>query len=364
MGGPWRHAALAIGALITSGCEPPAPTGYSHDLPSLHPDTTLGCQACPGDELFGEVLALAVNDSGTMLVGDNSAPHLRRFGPAHGGPRAAGVPGRGPGEVEIPSHIVLRPDGSFEILDLRLSRRTWYDSEGQVQATGPLPGIPVAVAPTGGDLLMAITTMGSRTPVFYRWSAGEMAPVPIPDLLSRLVPVGETPIGELSLAISPAGQVAVATGLPAYRIAIVDGEGTLIRTVSRLLERVPKTAAEIEHEQRMVLDRMAQVAGRAGVSPRVTGPIATDPLRPHFRGGALQFDRHGRLWVLTERWNATQSLYDLFDPTGAFLGELAVPKQVVRFAIGGDFLVDTYRDPDGTFRVRRWRIMAGGMEIR
>jgi hypothetical protein len=86
-----------------------------------------------------------------------------------------------------------------------------------------------------------------------------------------------------------------------------------------------------------------------------------DPLRRHFYGDAFAFDDKDRLWVRAGRSAGTErSVFDVFDPAGAYLGEVAVPVRLAQegrtFVIQGDLLAAVVLDELDVPTVSVWRI--------
>ena len=100
---------------------------------------------------------------------------------------------------------------------------------------------------------------------------------------------------------------------------------------------------------------MRRRGGRAGAINR-DAISAVPPERDHFEAYSLKFDERGRLWVRTERAAAGRTIFDVFDPTGHYLGEVEAPAQVSEFALGVGVLAAAASDSLGVQRIRTWTV--------
>jgi hypothetical protein len=85
--------------------------------------------------------------------------------------------------------------------------------------------------------------------------------------------------------------------------------------------------------------------------------------RPHIASYGLQVDGNGRIWALTGRHDAANSVFDVFAPDGAYLDEVVIDAAVRRTSTGitpfvtrGDLLVASARRPDGNDEILVYRM--------
>ncbi len=84
-------------------------------------------------------------------------------------------------------------------------------------------------------------------------------------------------------------------------------------------------------------------------------------LAPHFTRHALAYDSQGRLWVRTGRGEPGTTVFDVFAPDDAFLGERQVDESVGTYAIAQGILVGVATHPTTEVqRVMRWEIRESG----
>jgi hypothetical protein len=165
------------------------------------------------------------------------------------------------------------------------------------------------------------------------------------------------------VAMAPDGTMAMVPGLfTDYRILRFDATGKPLAPITRniaRLQRSPEEIADIEARTRTLAG-----GERRGAETRVaggaasTGTTATDwkTIKPHFAGDALRYDDRGRLWVSTMRGKAGTTTFDLFAPSGSYLGELSVPTKITAYAIRGSTLAAATETADGVPQVRLWTI--------
>ncbi len=310
-------------------------------LPRLELVVEIGCETCDGPAQFGSILDLSVDPSGEVLVTAGEAPMLRRFD-RNGRPVWAGAArGNGPGELQRPMRGMLGP-GLTQVVDLSQRRVTRLDSTGRYRSSAPLRGFPAAVAAQGRTGAFVVLLDDFRGGLrLERWTPADSGPASV-----TLPPAPESPApGTIvfpALAASPEGEIALARDINTYRIEVLGPDGSERRVLTRDVLRVRRTAAEREALDRITARAAARVGaerGRTGPPPGVAPRPGGDPdLKPHIMIDGLRYDDGGRLWVRTMRGDESVTVFDLFSPAGAFLGEVRIPAAVGRFALAGQWL--------------------------
>ena len=136
----------------------------------------------------------------------------------------------------------------------------------------------------------------------------------------------------------------------------------MLGDISRSVERVAKTEAELQGDRERRDANAAAFAARRAREARLPGlevpaerePI--DPLKRHFYGSSLRYDDAGRLWLRTGRGNETVTIFDVFDPARTYLGEVRIEDDVGRHAIAGEWLVTAGTSAEDHPLVRLWRL--------
>jgi hypothetical protein len=104
----------------------------------LSEELRIGTASGVGPESFGQIAALAVDDSGRIFVLDNQARELRVFGPAGEHLRTIGRQGGGPGEFGNPVGLAIHPgEGTIWVVDPGNGRYTVFGPDGELVETHP-----------------------------------------------------------------------------------------------------------------------------------------------------------------------------------------------------------------------------------
>ncbi len=320
--------------------------------PRLDEITIIGAEAVDGPALFARIQAVTAGPAGEIYVLDALAPRIRAFDREGTCFIAAGADGEGPGETRLPIALALAADGSFTVLDMRLNRRSVFRPDGSLDHTRPISGNRLlalqgsAFDPMSGTLYCVHLDFGAMTTVISKLPAGG-------DGLDEVMTVAEWPLAEngspalfYSLAAGPGGVLAIGDGDVAYEIRIFDPAGRHLRTITREVERVRKSDEEIAREDEAMergAERIAREGGRGVSLPRPQ----IDPLKHYFYVNALCFDGSGRLWVLTGRGDEARSVFDVFTPEGAWLGEVGVDRVIDVYAFRGRWLAAGGFTPEG-----------------
>lgn len=352
----------ALGPLLITGRlaaqqTPPAPV----EVTRL---TTIGCDACGDARELGRISDLAVGIDGTILVAGQDAPVVRLFSRDGTLLKQMGRTGSGPGEFRFPMRASFGPGGSIHVLDMTLRRVSHLAPDGTEARAVPLGAFPGAVASRGETGELVVLTDDFRgTLTLLRFPAGASEPT----IVSKIAKPRPTD-GHLTFPVVAAaanGEIALGHVGEAYRITRLSASGESVGEIVREIPQVRRTPEEIEELTRRRESARARVqaelgrggrGGRGGAAPSIgTGD---DTFKPHFGIDALRYDASGRLWVLTMRGKENEAVFDLFAPSGAFLGSLVVPSNVRVYALGGGYLVTHGENADGVPVVELWRVTA------
>ncbi|NKB90375.1 MAG: hypothetical protein GKS06_19380 [Acidobacteria bacterium] len=331
----------------------PAAAQQSLESPQLSLLASWGCAECSGAELLGEIQSVTLAPNGTAYALDSFEPAIRIF--VRDQPAGAfGQEGEGPGEFQLASFAGAAPSG-LEVIDTRHRRISRLTYSGDLVDTRRLTGFPTYASYDTETGTWYFATMD--------WASGGAR-------VTRLEPLGSDPIavgptdfplsdkgtlaGFYPIAARPGGGFAVGDGAREYRIRIYSDSGDLRHEIHRPLERMARTPAEMEFEQERMAMGAAAMARLANAEGGTRTMPEVDPLKRHFYVHALRYDDHGRLWVLTRRGNENHSIFDIYSPTGADLGEVSVPGMVDRFDVRGQRLLTAGITEDWVPVVRLW----------
>jgi hypothetical protein len=338
-------------------------------LPILEEVSRFGCLDCQGPELLS-VLFLTVTSDGTVYVLDRYEPFVRVFDSRGELRHAFGVAGQGPGELGVDVQVEFLPgiavyprlDGSMLVHEAIPPTLTAFDAGGNFTEEVRLD-IPVRI-PRGSVwdaeaervyLSSAYPGEGSRIDRFDLAGQSTVPATTILSLVDTFPPIEEEPprpATPLSMALAPGGGIAL--GNPwTYRIRMFEPDGAHRRDIQRQIARPRKSDARMSEERELLRQRAARSGGE------VEDP---HPDASHFRHGALDFDDTGRLWVATNRGGDGNTVFDLFDRGGAYLGEVSLPASLEpgtdtlrAYALAGGLLVAVVVDPNGNHSIGVWR---------
>jgi hypothetical protein len=325
--------------------------------PTLQRVGEIGCSDCGGAAQFATILDLSLTDSGTVLVVSSEEPTLRMFDRSGRVLWSSGRTGAGPGEYRLPIRAVVGPR-SIQVVDLTLRRVTRIDRAGTFVSHAPLGGFAASVGPRGrtGEMVILVDNFRGDFSL-QRWSVTDSGTAIGTVPKSDAARAGTLTIP--SMAVAPNGQIAVLRDPNEYRILRLSPAGETLGEITRDVERVKRTEAEIQalERRRQAAQKRAtertQGGGSAPVLP--VRPPAAD-LKPHISVDGLRFDDTGRLWAKTMRGNERSTVFDLFAADGRYIGEVTVPAAVGAFSQAGRWMVTDVESDDGTPRVVLWEV--------
>ena len=342
------------------------------DAPTLEFVARIGCADC-SDARAITPSALAFLDDGRLASLDRYEPFVRIFRADGDLDVSFGAKGQGPGDIGSDGGAGTWMAGIFLL----------PEPGGGVSVANPIPptfdsfdASGTFVSKTLLDLPNAIPqsqafSLAERT--YYRYTFNPMDPsrrmlerctlssnaAPVcgsfVDPGSIITPVypAPSPVRRIppALATTPSGELVVADPVT-YRIWVLDRNGEVIVEARRDIPRREKTAAEIQREETF---NQRQPPGRRR---------QIDKLRTHFERAGVQVDGRGRIWVLTNRYGETDSLFDVFTGDGTFLGERGIdtvvragPWHVTPFVVSADRLAVITGSADGNSFIEVYRIV-------
>lgn len=349
-----RLAVVAVLSLF------PAAAFGQPPLPRLEPLARIGCVDCDGPTLFAGIQAVAVQGE-LIYVIDRSPPYVRIFDTEGRTIRAFARTGSGPGELRLPITVAPRASGELEVFDMTLQSFIRYDSTGRSLGTRRIDGFAAVTASAPGSAIVWLlqTDFRSTDQPLLRVPDGATDAAVVVTLnadFPRLEPgeLARTP----SLAADHRGGLAVGDGIAEYRIRRFDANGRSLGDIVRTIPKQRKSAEELDVERERMQRRGARIAemvGAEGGRPRPRS-FTPRPERNHFNMDALEFDENGQLWVRTERGGLDATVFDLFDTSGRYIGEVRVPMRVGPYGVSGGLLVGRVMNDDEVEFVQVWRI--------
>jgi hypothetical protein len=361
--------------------------------PKLIPELRIG--VIDGDEeyMFASVVGVTVGKSGQIFVADGGEkPIIRSYSAAGRFQRNVGGFGEGPGEYRNLGAIRTFADGKLAVWDNRIQRFTTFSAEGKRLASGRVPSGLFSsdllhVTPTGDAYVQTVVHID---PISRAWHFGwihvtpdlrvaDTVTVPVtmrthsfvsptpagfdkpftPEIISTMTSRGEVLSGsneKYAFELRKKGIAPVRIERPHTPLAVTAAEHAewtasseyiaRIARADRLKEGEPLGAYVVPKVKPAFKDLIGDSEGRIWVRRYV--PAVSHPGPDRKKGD----DRPRRMW-------REPAVFDVFEPTGRFLGTITLPWDAwFADAVGMNvYVVQT--GPDGDESVQRLRIVPG-----
>jgi hypothetical protein len=328
----------------------------------------IGSANSGGPDMFGQIVGLEVDALGRLWVADAQEGEIRVFDASGRHVRTVGRKGGGPGEFAELDGMDQAPDGTLWVVDGGNARYTVLDTAGSIVATHPrLAGVNMAP-----------------------WAGGFDAQGRLYDLVPLIASNGEIDLGLVRYGrnLVPEDTLGISTYESEY-FELVSPDGTQHRTnvpfSPYMVWRVDRDGfvwSGVTDRYRLNRARFAAdtvlVMERESPPVRITG-AELDAMLENFKwftdlGGkidrrriprvkppifSLFFDDHGRPWVIPAGPAGEQTSFDVFEPSGRYLGRVASPLKVLFSpapVVRGDYLYGVTQDEQGVNSVVRLRI--------
>ena len=324
---------------------------------------------------FFRILDVALLAGGDVIVVDGGSSEVRRYDATGRHMWSAGGRGEGPGEFRSPRYLGRRDDGSFLVWDRSLFRLSVIGENGEVilsqRRSSPdgrefivqglfddgawLVTFPVSIsAPSAGtawadtiglwrydpvreDRVRLAGIIGQR----WIWTGQHMLPVPFSPRPLRAI---------------DGSRLAVASG-PDAEISVHDAAGSLVARYRFARDREPVTESDV----RQVIESLVEI-GQSG-APAAAWRDWRDRMEiPRYEPAFdwLLADGNGTLWARrfqSDPLSRESPSWDVFDPTGVYLGSVSTPGGLAVLAIGDGLLAGVYRDELGVEYVGVHRVL-------
>ena len=362
---------------------------------TLVEEASIGVESGADENMFGRISSIHATDDRIYVV-DSQVPAVRVYDHDGGFIHTLGRSGQGPGEYRRPSLVTADAGGRVFVLDTSLARINVYSESGEILEPWPMPSSRCCVWPmhplTGEAVWAPVQEWLDRERSGRRYGLQAIGPEGpygdvtwIPDLefVQATFQVEEgfetaTPFAAW-LVWNPAPYGGLVVGASdGYRFEVHDRDGSKL-VVERTWEPVPVPAEHKEWERRRTIaahramnnpeliwdgagipDHKSAYSSlipaasgetwvtRPGSSVRFTD-CAEDPIA---EGHPAGYDR--------PCWSDQRSV-DVFGDEGRYLGEVAVPDEVLGGAsstsIDGRRFVAVVQDDAGTYMVKRYRLV-------
>lgn len=334
---------------------------------TVRQELRIGSLAGGGADQFGMPAAIEEHVHGGFYVLDAQAGEVRLFDDSGRHVRSFGRPGGGPGEFAQAVGLARDTDGVLWIVDPGNVRLTAVDVTGTLVQIVPRVS-PFMMMPWPGrvdqeGLIYDVThggEVGEITLLRYRPGDARVDTLPLPSyvpasfLLERqgattraYVPYAP----QLVWAIGPQGHLW--SGISdSYRLEVRDHTGR----VERIVEKRSAPVRVTPEERASAIEDLRFFTDQGGVIE--PGRIPRN--KPAFT--SIRIDDLGYAWVSpSQAAGDGQRVFDVFDPTGEFVGRVDVPipphqPEMLPVVIRGDRIYAAGLDESGVPYVARFRI--------
>ena len=336
-----------------------------------------GLDGEPSYELFRVAGALRLSDG--RLVIANAGTHELRFYDGNGAfLHTVGRQGDGPGEFQRLRHVASSGRDSIAAYDDSHKRVSIFDGAGRYarQVTVRPDGVPRATVrgifadrtifgfdvpfnmpmPTGvvrQDLVLLRISADGR-------QADTLGPFPGPEIFAHNefgFGMWGLPFGRSTYYAIDGNHLYTATS-DQYEIRVHDLENHLLRIIRRQHQRAPVTREmwdrHVDDGSRRPDDEELEAALR-----QIYGLMPVPKELPPFTG--IHVDVGGNVWVQQYEApaNIRRRVYDVFAPSGVFLGSVAFPNGFRVLQIGDDFVLGRSTGEMDEPYVELWELMKG-----
>ncbi len=302
----------------------------------LREELRIGTLDGTGPNMFGSIRDFEVDRYGRFWLFEGQAQELRLFDRDGRFVRTVGRQGEGPGEFNQVIGMAWGPDDNLWIVDPSNNRLSVVDTAGVFVDSHPtIGGIVMMPWPGGFDDEGQFYTYGVDTTVEDDFALvmvrhgrdlqpiDSVAPPEYPGEGEHFEIRNENSWMMTDVPFTPSIEWSLGrdgtywAGLTGdYRIFQLGWGGDTLRSIRREYEPLPVTSSDLE-EARERLDWFIEAGGKADWS-RIPA------LKPAFDDFVI--DDAGYLWVqMIAEPGEENRLFDVFDPTGRYLGEVRVP---------------------------------------
>jgi hypothetical protein len=343
-------------------CSPDQDTDPANIASALEMPTIELAVSHPNPDGPGSTLTqIVVGDSGQVIfrppVGSGHAVGLLKV---DGSLEYIGGEGEGPGEARLPLMVDLTGD-VVTVFDLANHRVLEWFTNGRLKGSWRTPSTVVPVARIPGRGMVSIRSRQEGLyPVLLTNETSQPLDLVTPQdsLMQEMFPASQGPVERLlNIPIIGhwSGGSLIADGF-AYKIALYDWDGKLVRVIQRDLPPNLRTPAQVEAE----IAALRRSGRRDEVwLARESRRLAATPITWFTHLGPPRPDYKGRLWVVGQ--HGEQTFADIF-ADGEFLGriDISCPDFASRWSLKGEWLALMCEpdDPEAVFNavVKLYRI--------
>lgn len=360
---------LETGVVVVNN--PAEPLQAGDDAWRLEEELSIGVLEGGADYQFGSIRDIEVGDDGLIYVIDGQAKRVAIYDPTGAFVAAFGREGEGPGEFQNPGRMTWKGD-TLVIWDWRLRRLSYFDRLGNLirdhrpelpfsvgrfsyrpdgrlwAQRGPAYFMPPRPEVDGTGWLVLLDLAAESADTILRWEENSSFSVRTENFMT-VQPRPYAP--QLEWTAARDGRVYVGRGTE-YAIDVYAPDGERVRTLTRLHTRHPPSQVEIDSVSAELEARLEEQYDPP-MADRIRKAFEISELKP--ATGQLIVSDDGYLWVRTYSENDSQrTLWDVFDPEGRYLTQVALPVRFTIHRITSDALYGSFRDEYDVPYVKRY----------
>lgn len=328
-----------------------------------------GADSGPGSFTEANTYTVGTDAMGFIYVLDALASQIQVFDTAGNSVRSLGRKGGGPGELQWPASLVVRPNGEVNVFDIGKQALVRFAPDGSTMPQLSLQpyGFPSSqLRLTGDTLIMAVPQQGENekfrvmrlrmiSPRDSFEIARDSAPTPGIVMFSCVGMNMPAPFSS-DIAWGAMGpHVAVTRRVP-YLVDVYEGN----HLVTSIRRDLPAVTATTEHVSRLYPEGMKVRFGNGGecvISAQdIIDKLGTGGRVPLIK--AITFGPDSALWVQRYTFDDEEPAVDVFASSGRYLGTLRGKSLPMGFA-GPDLVLFPIEDEStgaklvGVYRIKR-----------
>ncbi len=360
---------LETGVVVVNN--PAEPIHAGDDAWRLEEDLSIGVLEGDPDYQFASIADIEVSDDDLIYVLDGQEKRIAIYEPNGAFVSQFGREGEGPGEFKNPNRLTWKGD-TLVVWDWRLRRLSYFDllgnlirderpelpfgaghfvfrPDGRLWAQrGPAYFMPPRPDVDGIGWLVLLDLATESADTVLRWEEDANFSVRTENFMT----VQSKPYApRLRWATDREGRVYVARGSE-YAIEIYSLAGEHARTLRRAYTRHPPAQAELDSITAQLEERLEENY-EPPMADRIRKAYEISELKP--ATGDLIVSDDGYLWVRTYSENDfSRKLWDVFDPEGRYMTQVALPVRFTIHRITSDALYGSFRDEFDVPYVKRY----------
>ncbi len=318
---------------------------YKTPVLELKEELSLGGASAEGEEAFGRIRHVVVDDAGTIYVLDSQSAHIKVFDSSGKYVRTIGRKGQGPGEIESPLTLSINPSTGELAVHQASRRMSYFKTDGvflrhlSFKEMWALRGR----VDSQGNIYITEGILNEKNPRYETKMLGPDASViaviaesPAPGADGRF-----DPFMAINYFIVDRADRLIYGYPKTYEIQFFGpGSPKLIKKVTREYDPVPVTAEERAEREKDVPPGMK---------------IDFDFSKYHSAYYRFFASDTGHLFVQTwEKTKDGKSLHDIFDPDGRFIGRIPLKPSGLEVLKGKYYALE--EDEDGYQTVKRYAL--------